>query len=370
MAKNRLNRVFPPIDRRFIWIGLGVITLLLRPLFRVNPQFTEVVYSRGIFSLLRIIWDYTLGWSPFALLYLAVPLLLAGGIYALVKSFRKPKGRSVANRLAGALLNLLAFAGCVLFLFYFLWGFNYYRAPVDKRLGLKAKKMSEELVRSEFERATEDLLKAREVLYSPDEAAPAVLPLRELENKLRSSLVSSLKATGYTTPGRVRARALRPKGLLLQLGASGIYIPFVFEGHVDAAMPAITFPSTMTHEMAHGYGFGDEGTCNFWAWLACFQSEDPTVRYGGLLGYWREVAVMYRMLDKDGYMTKRAELPPGLLSDLESINDALKKYPGFFPQFSDEVYDSYLKNQGIEEGMGSYGQVVRWVAAWRERTSM
>ncbi|MDX2245389.1 MAG: DUF3810 domain-containing protein [Bacteroidia bacterium] len=370
MSKNKVNRVFPPIDRRFVWIGLGVITLLLRPLFRVNPQFTEVVYSRGIYALLRIVWDYTLGWSPFALLYLAVPALLTWIVFSVVKNFRKLRGRSFAHQAAGVLLSLSAFAGGFLFFFYVLWGFNYYRAPVDKRLGLKAKKISEEMIRAEFAQATEDLLAARRDFLPPETPAPVELPLRDLEKKLRAELVSTLKEQGYAVPGRVRARALQPRGLLMQLGATGIYIPFVFEGHVDAAMPAITFPSTMTHEMAHGYGFGDEGTCNFWAWLACYQSEDPAIRYGGMLGYWREVGVMYRMLDNEDYLAQRAELPAGLIADLENINEVLKKYPGFFPRFSDEVYDSYLKNQGIEEGMGSYGQVVRWVAAWRVRTSI
>ncbi|MEZ4826432.1 MAG: DUF3810 domain-containing protein [Bacteroidia bacterium] len=370
MAKNRTNRIFPPIDQRLIWIGLGVITFLLRPLFRMNPQFTEVVYSRGIFVVLRTIWDFTLGWSPFALIYVVVPLLLGLGIWLLIKSIKQPRGSSFLHRMAGALFNLLAFGGGVLFLFYVLWGFNYYRAPVNQRIGLKKLKMSEELIREELSRATKDLLEARAVLYTPDEAAPTQWKQREMESRMRKALTDVLRKEGYTTPGRVRARALYPKGLLMQLGASGIYIPFVFEGHVDAGMPPVTYPSTMVHEMAHGYGFGDEGTCNFWAWLACYQSDDPVIRYGGLLGYWREVAVMYRMIDKDGYMALRADLPSGLIADLESINEAIKKYPGFFPQFSDEVYDSYLKNQGISEGMESYGQVVVWVAAWRERTSI
>lgn len=368
MSKQKIKGIFPPVDRRFIWIGLGLLTLLLRPVFSINPHFTEVVYSRGLFAILRNVWDYTLGWSPVPLLYIAIPLLLWLGARFVIKSIRKPRGRSLANRIAGMTLNLLAFAGAVIFLFFFLWGFNYYRTAVDQRLELHAGKLDEAVIREEFARATEELLNARKAWVPDAQHSPAnPFSHTQLESQLRASLVQVLKNHQYSAPGRVRARRLRPKGLLMQLGAVGIYIPFVFEGHVDAATHPLTHPFTLSHEMAHGYGFGDEGTCSFWAYLACIHAEDPAIRYGGILGYWREAAVLYRMIDRESYQQQRENLPIGIQADLDAINEALRKYPGFFPEFSDEVYDSYLKNQGIEEGTGSYGQVVKWVSAWQKK---
>ena len=53
------------LDKRFTWIGLGLFTMFITFLLGLNPTFTEVVYSRGLFALIRWVWDYTLGWIPF-----------------------------------------------------------------------------------------------------------------------------------------------------------------------------------------------------------------------------------------------------------------------------------------------------------------
>ena len=90
--------------------------------------------------------------------------------------------------------------------------------------------------------------------------------------------------------GRVRVRQPWPNGFLLRWSTAGIYIPQTGEGHIDRGLLAVQKPFTIAHEMAHGYGVADEGACNFIAWLACSQSRDPWVRFGGALTYWRYAA--------------------------------------------------------------------------------
>ncbi|MEL6251078.1 MAG: hypothetical protein AAFR87_03605, partial [Bacteroidota bacterium] len=73
------------LDRRYVWMGLGLLSLFINSILKSNPYFTEVVYSRGIFLLFRWIWDYTLGLIPIPLLYIIGPLL----IFYLIRSWRK-----------------------------------------------------------------------------------------------------------------------------------------------------------------------------------------------------------------------------------------------------------------------------------------
>ncbi|MCB0582976.1 MAG: DUF3810 family protein, partial [Phaeodactylibacter sp.] len=70
----------------------------------------------------------------------------------------------------------------------------------------------------------------------------------------------------------------------------GLYFPFTGEGHIDAGLHPLQKPYVMAHELAHGYGFGDEGTCNFLGYLACIGSDDPVIAYIGHLNYWRTLA--------------------------------------------------------------------------------
>jgi hypothetical protein len=186
-----------------------------------------------------------------------------------------------------------------------------------------------------------------------------------MEEIMRENLVEALKEYDYPTPGKVRGWKLFPKGLLMRLGATGIYIPYVGQGHIDPGLHPLAQPPTMAHELAHGYGFGDEGTCNFWGYLACEKSNDPTIRYAGLLEYWREVAGLYNQRNPEAYQSFRETLPKGMIADVRAIREAMDRYPSFFPQFNRAFYDAFLKSQGVEEGVGSYSRVVSLVIALR-----
>ena len=124
-------------------------------------------------------------------------------------------------------------------------------------------------------------------------------------------------------------------------------------------------PYDMAHEFCHGYGFGDEGTCNFLAYLALAKSEYPLLRYSAELDFWRELASTYRRLQPDTYAAFRATLPTGFITHLDNIYKKLDQYPEYFAAFRYDVYDQYLKAQGISEGMKNYGKVIPLVLAYK-----
>ncbi|MEO0896390.1 MAG: DUF3810 domain-containing protein [Bacteroidota bacterium] len=351
-------------DSSFIWIMLGLLTLLLRWLFSINPAFTEILYSRGIFQVIRVLYDFTVGWIPIAFLYLLAPLLLFLGMRRLIKGIKTPM--SIRKRLGKGVINLLAFFSGVFFLFHFLWAFNYFRTPVEQQLGLTEIPSDTTFVVREFKRMSEEMMATRALIGDTSALSIDVLP-PQLEDSMRSLLEEVLAEYSFPVIGRVRGRKLLPFGMLMRSGATGIYIPFAMEGHLDGGLTAPAVPSTMAHEMAHGYGFGDEGSCNFWAYLACERSSNPVIRYSGQFEYWIYVARQYRKLFPKQYAAYRKTLPKGILNDIELIKTTYKKYPGFFPQTSAYVYDQYLKSQGIKEGSFSYSRVVQLVISWREK---
>ncbi|MEM7370832.1 MAG: DUF3810 domain-containing protein [Bacteroidota bacterium] len=365
----RNSSSFPQkLDRRFLWIGLGLLSLLIRWIFSMNPYFTEVLYSRGIFAIIRWAYDYTLGWIPFPILYLFVPVLLSWIVWKIRIYRKRYQGRTWLQQTAAWILHLLAFGGGVVCFFFFLWGYNYSRLPLEEQMDLSVGSLDAASIKAEFFLATKEAVEARDTIPNiTDSAMVAAFFPHPLESHMRKSLEEVLDTIGSGSPGRVRGRRLWPKGLLMQLGATGIYIPFVAEGHIDAGLHPVSQPFTLAHELGHGYGFGDEGTCNFLGYLACEQSSDPAIQYAGKLSYWREVAGLYRKLSPKAYKEHRAALPAGMLADIEAINAAYRKYPGFFPDFSRSTYNSYLKSQGISEGTVNYSRVVAMVAAWRRR---
>jgi hypothetical protein len=161
-------------------------------------------------------------------------------------------------------------------------------------------------------------------------------------------------------------RIIRPRGILMRWNTAGIYFPFTGESHVDAGMLPVQIPFTLAHEMAHGFGVTDEGDCNFLAYLACKESNDPTVQFAGLFTYWRYVASEYRFLFPDQYDAQYRELPEMIKQLLKEIRENDAKYPDLFPKLRNTVYDTYLKSQGVHDGLMSYNRVVELV--WRYET--
>ena len=152
---------------------------------------------------------------------------------------------------------------------------------------------------------------------------------------------------------------------MFRFGISGIYMPFVGEANMDAANYFLEKPFTLAHEISHGLGWTDEGTCNFIAYLACTQSKNPFLKYSGYISYYRYAAPAYRRFNNEDYKKFRETLSPDFRNDLDAINKSIQKYPLWFS--SDALNDTFLKAQGVKAGINSYNQVILLVRAWRER---
>jgi len=126
--------------RRWLWVLAGAATFAIHLLLGRDSAFVEAFYSRGVFVGLRWIWDYTLGLSPVPLLFVFWFAAVAYLTIKVLRFYSRPRGgarSSWPRRIGRAALALSAFAGALVFFFYVLWGFNYDRVRLEKRLGLE-----------------------------------------------------------------------------------------------------------------------------------------------------------------------------------------------------------------------------------------
>lgn len=350
---------------KLAWIGLGLGALVLRYALSSRPEIIELYYSRMFFPAVRYLIDYLLAWFPIPLIYLFLAALAFFVPRGLARWWRRPYGGRWQKALNG-LLGVGAFLGGGLFFFFMLWGYNYGRVPIEGQLGLELKPLSFSELKEEFAHETEAVKRLRKAIpeVTREPISEAMLP-ENMESLLREELESWLSQHGFSTAGRVRGRYVLPRGIFLRFSSSGLYFPFTGEGHIDAGVHALQKPYVMAHELAHGYGFGDEGTCNFLAYLACIQSDNPLVAYAGHLNYWRTLAANYLQYEPENYREFRESLPLGIQSDLDAINEVLRRYPDIMPRFRYYAYDAYLRSQGIPEGMENYDRVTMLARAWR-----
>lgn len=359
------------ILRTVFWISLGALAYILHLLVGKNSGMMESLYSRLIFPVFRIIWDFTLGLSPVPLIYPVTAGFLIWGINGL---WRRRKGTipgeksSWKQRLAIFYLSLAKTLGAAVFLFYILWGFNYNRIPIEKTLKMEVKPLDAKAIRAETEWALDRASRAREAIPGVGEdVLTAENYPKDLETKIRRSLKEVLRSMNYPTPGRVRGRRLWPAAVLMGFGGSGIYIPYIFEGYTSSGLLPVSRPFNMAHEMSHGFGFTDEGSCNFLAWLACEVSEDPAVQYSGRLAYWNYIAREFRTAFPKEFKEFWQRLPAGMRADLQASAENWRKYEGRLSRISEKVYSGYLKSQGIREGILSYNRFILLVSAWKSK---
>ncbi len=353
-------------NKNLFWAVLAALALLLRVVFGYWPAACEYLYSRGLFFGVRLGVDYTLGWLPFATVYLLFGYFcyqIVIKVSFVIQTYPKLK---VWGLLQLFLLFLSRLLSKTVFFFLFLWGFNYARIPIETQFNLVAAPLDINQLRQEAIWAQRQAIATRILISNADEKALNDSHFNmDMETELRGALAAVLEAKNIPAFGRPRLRRLRPDGLLLGFSASGVYIPFTAEAHVENALHCSQIPFTIAHELAHAYGWGDEAVCNFLGLLACLRTDAPVLRYAGYLAYWRYAMGELKRLDNDFYKELRAQIPAGMAADLSETYAALNKYPSFFSTFQKTAYDAYLKSQGVKEGVQSYDRVVLLVAAWR-----
>ena len=339
--------------RSLIWLGTAVLMLILSDV--MPTQFFEQIYYKGIFRVIRTIYDTLFGWSPVPMIYFVVLIVLV----RIVKWFNDWK-RGFFFQFSRALGGV----GMLITLFYVLWGFNYNQVALQDRLELNLESVTQEDVEMEFQRATEILRNEAENLPDQYTSDAAIAHLKVSDDDLRADVERALDILQLSNKGHVRVRQLWPKGFLLRWSTAGIYIPHAVEGHIDMGLMSVQKPFTLAHEMAHGYGVTDEGACNFIAWLACSQSKDAWVRYGGAFTYWRYAAAE---MEHSRVEEVIHTLDPVVMRSIILVRENDQKYPDIMPQIRDAIYSSYLKQHGVKGGLRSYNYVVKMVSQYLKR---
>lgn len=344
-----------------ISIILIALAVILSAAARMVPGFADW-YSNAIYPLLQGSVGRLAGIAPFSvaeMLCLILPIAVISNAVRLIRS----------HRCKVFFTHLLLLASVLLFMYVTNCGINYYRQPFVGRDAFQNAKFTEEEL-AEFCEFTADKLNEMTAAEQNkgfkypewDElSSEAIESMSELSDQTSPDFndYSSLKGF-YPHPKKLTFMSR----LFSMMGVSGIYSPFTIEANVNGEMVGLEKPFTACHELSHLKGFMNEGEANYIGWLACINSDHPAFSRSGWIMAWIYAGNSLYSIDRDRYYSIRKKLPEEILRELEDNSEFWATHENKASEVQDQLNDAYLKSNGQEHGIQTYGQLTTLMLMW------
>lgn len=326
-----------------------VLWLSLFILFTRSPQLAETFYTRFFFAGVAPWLSGLSARLPFSLSEIVLYLVILFVPFRLILGFKRRVGKALLELLAGAILGVAWF--------YFAWGFNYLRPPIEQQLDFAAAAPDSAALRENFLWCIDNANKSWQTVASWD--------LSALDQELEKNYAAAFSALPLPAiSGRWPPKFPLFSGLLDYTLTSGIFGPFFHEVHLNAHLLPVEMPFVLAHEKAHGRGFARESEASFIALLVCRRSANPAIQYSAyfsLLGHCKQ-----RYRPYADYDSLKQLIRPEITADFAAVWSRVEKYMGPLAEFSHKGYDVYLRANQVEGGAANYADVVDLVAGWRK----
>ena len=331
-----------------------IIALLLIPQVLIisylknNPRIVEEYYSDYVYQY--IFKYYSMLFSGFSiaigdLLFIIVLISLA--IYFIF--FFKFK--------INDFVNIFAVLSVTIFLFYSLWGLNYFKTPLLSKLDIGEVKF--ESLQKTLNELIDDVNKVHLSLGDEDSTIDSlefdkekIMSELKLENIKKFDKISTIKFV---------KKSIIPRIYLYQ-GVSGYINPFTLEAIVVEEIPSIDFSITVLHEQAHQLGYAAEEDANFLAFISSINNQDPLIQYSGYVFGLSYLLNEIQINHKEDLSSFTDKINVGIIEDINSRRKFWQKYTNnILNDLQNVLYDFYLKSNNQKAGIASYSRIVNHI---------
>ena len=337
----------------YLTLFLGIQMLLMKWIEQF-PSYVEIYYSKGVYpyisSLLRILF----GWIPFSIGDLLIFLFVIYSFYFVYQLII-----SRFKNLFSKILEITSFISIIYFCFYLLWGLNYYRESLSKKLSYETSSYSnKELI--DVSTFLVVKLNKSHVAITKSDSLLVIIPYSNEE-------IYSLAKIGYKELAKelpqFRYNYGKAKSSLMSLfqsynGTSGYFNPFTGEAQVNSKIPKTSFPTTVCHEMAHQIGFAAENEANFVGFLAALSNDDLYFKYAAYRMATRYMLFELYKRDPEKYWMLYKTIHMGIIKDFTKSSEFWNAYKNPFEPIVKKGYNAYLKSNKQQKGVDSYNYVV------------
>ena len=326
---------------------LGVLVLLAVAAAAVPLPAASVErwYSNGIYPRIQTVMTAATNHIPIAVLDLAVAILIGFGLWWFIRRARSMRAlrRAAVCVVSGAAVLYLLFLG--------LWGLNYRRVPLERKLDYEPSRVTRDAAMVLASTAADFMNRGYSAAHaeSPD--------LQSLERPF-ADVQRALGASRAAVPAVPKRSVLT--WYFRRAAIDGMTDPFFLEIIINPEVLDIERPFVVAHEWAHLAGYANESEANFLAWLTCIRA-DPLAQYSGWVAAYAHAA---RVLSRED---RRALTPldPGPRDDLRMIAARYERSSPAVRRAALSLNDGYLRANRVPEGIGSYEAVLRLMLGTR-----
>ena len=336
-----------------------IIALLLIPqvlilsYFKNNPRIVEEYYSEFIYQYIFKFYSMLFSGFSIAIGDLLVLLALISSIIYLIFFFRFK---------INDFINVFAVISITIFLFYSLWGLNYFKTPLLSKFDIGEIKY--ESLQTTLDRLIDDANEAHLLLGDEDSTLENLeFDKEEIISELK---LDNIKKFDKISTTKFAKKSIIPKIFLYQ-GVSGYINPFTLEAIVVEEIPSIDFSITVLHEQAHQLGYAAEEDANFLAFISSINNQDPLIKYSGYVFGLSYLLNEIQINHNDDLSSFTDKINSGIIEDINSRRKFWQKYSNnIINSLQNILYDFYLKSNNQKAGIASYSRIVNHIINYYE----
>ena len=263
------------------------------------------------------------------------------------------------------LLQFITTLSVIYFCFYAFWGFNYFREPLAKNLGLQQSTYTTEQLVETTQQIVLELNKIHLQITNND-SIKVIVPYTQKE--IYQFATNGYKNLAFMYP-QLTYKNPSTKSSLVSLfqsynGTSGYINPITGEAQINDMIPKTGYPSTTCHEMAHQIGWAAENDANFVGFLAAIKNDDLYFKYSGYrMAYNYCIGQIYRR-NKELASKIKKTVNIGIYKDYRDSYLHWKQFENPIEPYCKKGYNSYLKANNQSKGIKSYSYVVDLLIAY------
>ncbi len=348
-------------------IPLSIVAPVLAALTLFVPIPAEVVenfYSQDMYPWLQNIFTGGTNFLPFSALDAIVIGMAIAILFRLRRLFYVARQRGVFDAIWEMVRRVVRTVSILIILFFWAWGFNYRRQPLDSALPKgSVNRPSIEALQTAIVEA--NALAAR---LRPSVMQGPALSFDQIADRLLAPMNAALKHVGR--PGL--SREGHPKFSLVltpfftSAGITGMINPLALETIVHPDLLPFERPFVLAHEWAHLSGHADEAEASAIGWLACMKGSTELAYSANV--YLIDIASGSIPADMRKDVLKK--LDPGVAADLDAMMQRRATARPGVSGATMRVYDEYLKVNNVADGGASYRRAMSLILAPRLREAL